>query len=103
MFLFQRKARTHACCELRGKPYAQRQLLLDLDPIVEPYLTELVHRRPLAWEEDIDATYQLYQRIGRSDLLAAIELAIELRCFGSEYLLEIVEHAGATPLALGQA
>jgi transposase len=87
----------------RGKPYAQRQLLLDLAPIVESYLTELVHRRPLAWEKDVDATYELYQRIGRSDLLAAIELAIELRCFGSEYLLEIVEHAGASPLALGQA
>jgi len=86
----------------RGKPYAQRQLLLDLAPIVEPYLTELVHRRPLAWEDDVDATYELYQRIGRSDLLAAIELAIELRCFGSEYLLEIVEHSGALPLALGQ-
>lgn len=86
----------------RGKPYAQRQLLLDLAPIVEPYLTELVHRRPLAWQDDVDASYQLYQRIGRSDLLAAIELAIELRCFGSEYLLEIVEHAGTSPLALSQ-
>lgn len=87
----------------RGKPYAQRQLLLDLDPIVEPYLTELVHRRPLAWEDDVDDTYELYQRIGRSDLLAAIELAIELRCFGSEYLLEIVEHSGVLPLAVDQA
>ena len=86
----------------RGKPYAQRQLLLDLAPIVEPYLTELVHRRPLAWEEDVDTTYQLYQRIGHNELLAAIELAIELRCFGSEYLLEIVEHAGEVPLALAQ-
>ena len=84
----------------RGKPYAQRQLLLDLAPIVEPYLTELVHRRPLAWEEDVETTYRLYQRIGRSDLLAAIELAIELRCFGSEYLLEIVEHAGASLLSV---
>ena len=37
----------------RGKPYAQRQLLLDLDPLVEPYLTELVHRRPLAWQNDV--------------------------------------------------
>ncbi len=86
----------------RGKPYAQRQLLLDLAPLVEPYLTELVHRRPLAWEDDVDTTYQLYQRIGRSELLAAIELAIELRCFGSEYLLEIVECAGASPLSMAQ-
>jgi transposase len=86
----------------RGKPYAQRQLLLDLDPLVEPYLTQLVHRRPLAWAEDVEATYQLYQRIGRSDLLAAIELALEMRCFGSEYLLELVEHAGDSSWSMTQ-
>lgn len=74
----------------RGKPYAQRQLLLDLDPLVEPYLTELVHRRPATWQNDVEIIYQLYQGIGRSDLLAAIELAVEQRCFGSEYLIEVV-------------
>ena len=83
----------------RGKPYAQRQLLLDLAPIMESYLTELVHRRPLAWQEDVDATYELYKRMGRRDLLAAIELAIESRCFGSEYLIEIVEHVSTSPVA----
>ena len=75
----------------RGKPYAQRQLLLDLDPLVEPYLTELVHRRPQGWEPEIDQMYQLYQRLGRSDFLAAVTLATEERCFGSEYLLAIAE------------
>jgi transposase len=73
----------------RGKPYAQRQLLWDLDPAVEPYLTELVHRRPNSWEIDIARMYELYLKIGRSDLLAAIDLAIEQRCFGSEYLSAI--------------
>jgi len=73
----------------RGKPYAQRQLLWDLDPSVEPYLTELVHRRPNNWEIDIARMYELYLRIGRSELLAAIDLAIEQRCFGSEYLSAI--------------
>ncbi|WP_315876781.1 hypothetical protein [Acaryochloris sp. 'Moss Beach'] len=62
------------------KPYAQRQILLDLDPLVEPYLTELVHRRPQAWAEDVDLTYQLYEKVGRTELLAAIELAVEARC-----------------------
>jgi transposase len=75
----------------RGKPYAQRQLLLDLDPMVEPYLTELVHRRPQAWEPDVDQMYRLYERIGRTDFLAAIALSTEERCFGSEYLLAIAE------------
>lgn len=75
----------------RGKPYAQRQLLWDLDPAVEPYLTELVHRRPNSWEIDIARMYELYLKIGRSDLLAAIDLAIEQRCFGSEYLSAIAD------------
>ena len=87
----------------RGKPYAQRQILLDLDPIVEPYLTELVHRCPLGWETHVDKIYQLYEHIGRADLLAAIALATEIRCFGSEYLLNIAEGSPpplfATPMA----
>jgi transposase len=79
----------------RGKPYAQRQLLLDLDPMVQPYLTELVHRRPQSWEGDVDHLYRLYEQIGRTDFLAALSLAIEARCFGSEYLLAIAEGSPA--------
>ena len=75
----------------RGKPYAQRQILLDLDPLVEPYLTELVHRCPLGWERHVDTIYQLYEQMGRADLLASIALATEVRCFGSEYLLSIAD------------
>jgi len=82
----------------RGKPYAQRQLLLDLDPMVQPYLTELVHRRPLGWDSDVDHMYQLYEQMGRTDFLAALSLATEVRCFGSEYLLAIAE---GTPSASG--
>ena len=75
----------------RGKPFAQRQILLDLDPVVEPYITELVHRRPQTWQADVAAIYALYERMGRADLLAAITLASEEGCFGSEYLVSIIE------------
>lgn len=85
----------------RGKPYAQRQILLDLDPMVEPYLTELVHRCPLAWEGHVDQLYQLYERIGRTDFLAAVDLASEARSFGSEYLIHISgELTGTKNLAM---
>lgn len=74
----------------RAKPYAQRQLLLDLDPgFMEPYLTELVHRRPHSWDRDVDQMFALYESIGRTDFLTAVALAIEERCFGAEYLLAI--------------
>lgn len=82
----------------RGKPYAQRQLLLDLDAMVEPYLTQLVHRRPQSWYGDIEQIYRLYERVGRSDLLAAIALATEERCFGGEYLLAITDGTPSTGL-----
>ncbi len=75
----------------RGKPYAMRQLLLDLDGSMEPYLTELVHRRPNGWQADVEQIYRLYERIGRSDLLAAVALAVEQHCFGGEYLVAIAE------------
>ncbi len=84
----------------RGKPYAQRQFLLDLDPGVEPYLTELVHRRPNHWESDIEVMYQLYRQLGRHDFLAAIALATEQRCFGAEYLVAITQES---PLAVAQS
>lgn len=66
-----------------------RQLLLELDSSVEAYLTELVHRRPHSWETDVERIYQLYRQIGRTELLAALALATEERCFGSEYLIAI--------------
>ncbi|MEM7348023.1 MAG: IS21 family transposase, partial [Chloroflexota bacterium] len=81
----------------RGKPYAQRQILLDLSESVEPYLTELVHRCPLGWEAHVEQLYQLYERIGRSDFLAAIELATEARSFGSEYIVHIADELTNSP------
>ena len=59
---------------------------------MEPYLTELVHRCPLGWESHVEQIYQLYEQIGRTDVLASIALATEVRCFGSEYLINISEN-----------
>ena len=86
----------------RGQPFAQRQMLLDLDPVVEPYLTERVHRRPQPWQPDVEQMDHLYEQIGRADWLAAIALATEARCFGSDYLLAIVQSAtpALTPPAI---
>ena len=86
----------------RGKPFAQRQILLDLDPIMEPYLTELVHRRPLTWEPEVEAIYSLYEQIGRADLLAAVALVTEERCFGSEYLIDIAQSPAIRTTAMSK-
>ena len=71
----------------RGKHYAKKQLLLDLSPIVEPYLTELVHRRPMTWERDIEQLYSLYRDIGHSSFLEALSAAREGDQIGAEYVV----------------
>ncbi|MBF8305808.1 MAG: transposase [Acidobacteria bacterium] len=71
----------------RGKHYAKRQLLLDLSPIVEPFLTELVHRRPMTWERDVKQLYDLYREIGHSCFLESLAAAWEGGQIGAEYLV----------------
>jgi transposase len=70
----------------RGRIYAKRQLLLDLAPSLQAYLTEVVHRRPLNWEADVDSLYELYLRLGYQPFVELIAQATEQKCFGSEYI-----------------
>ena len=70
----------------RGKPFAQRQILLDLDPVVEPYITELVHRRPRPGKRMWRRSTRFMSALAAPILLAAITLASEEGCCGSEYL-----------------
>ncbi len=70
----------------RGKLYLKRQQLLDLGSVVFEYLTELVHRRPLAWNTEIERMHELLEKYGESALVASTTLALRDRCFGAEYV-----------------
>lgn len=70
----------------RGKLYLKRQQLLDLGSVVFEYLTELVHRRPLAWNMEIERMHELLETYGESALVASTARALSERCFGAEYV-----------------
>jgi transposase len=70
----------------RGKLYLKRQQLLDLGSVVFEYLTELVHRRPLAWNAEIERMHELLETYGESALVASTARALRDRCFGAEYV-----------------
>jgi transposase len=70
----------------RGKLYLKRQQLLDLGSVLFEYLTELVHRRPLAWNTEIERMHELLDAYGESALVASTSLALRDRCFGAEYV-----------------
>jgi len=70
----------------RGKRYLKRQHLLELGSAALDYLTEIVHRRPRAWYEDVDRLHDLLERHGDAALRRAFEQALSEQVFGWEYV-----------------
>ncbi len=81
--------------ELLGKtgarPYSKRQLLMDLCAAAEWFVTELRHRRPDTWQDDIDDAYELLGRYGDEALRDALIVASRQETVGAEYLEAILE------------
>jgi len=70
----------------RARLYAKRQQVLELGPVAESYLTELVHRHPRTWRGDVEALHALLVSAGAVRLLAALAHAATKKLFGSQYV-----------------
>jgi len=70
----------------RGKRYLERQHLLELGPVVHTYLTELTHRRPRLWVQDVERLHALLQAHGVAATRAAFAQGLDARVFGAEYI-----------------
>lgn len=87
----------HELLEKRGaRPYAMRQLLLDLCPAANWYLTEIRHRRPAHWTEQIECLYALLEEHGEAAMQAAFIDAAARKAVGAEYITALLAgHAAA--------
>src|ERR1700757_1478965 len=70
----------------RGKRYLKRQQLLELGEPAIRYLTEIVHRRPRQWFEDVDRLHQLLQSHGPEVLRRAIEEGLKQEIYGAVFI-----------------
>jgi len=70
----------------RGKRYRKRQQLLELGEPAIRYLTEIVHRRPRQWYEDVDRLHQILQSYGAEILRQAMEAGLKEQVFGAFYV-----------------
>ena len=77
----------------RGKRYLERQHLLELGPVAHAYLTELTHRRPRIWVQDVERLHALLQVHGADVLRAAFTRALDARVFGIEYVAHFLTPA----------
>jgi len=70
----------------RGKRHLKRQQLLELGEPAIRYLTEIVHRRPQAWFQDVDRLHQILQSHGPEVLCRAMEEGLKQQIFGAFYV-----------------
>jgi transposase len=92
-----RAAMVAAVSGRRGQRYLKRQHLLDLGSAALAYLTEVIHRRPRGWLEEVDRLHVLLQRVGADPLRTAFARAVTAGTFGVEY----IEHYLQPPAETG--
>jgi transposase len=79
----------------RAKLYARRQQILELGPVAEAYLTEIVHKRPRTWRGDVERLYDLLLEVGPKRLLSAMSRSADDRLFGAEHVADAVKEVAA--------
>src|SRR5215472_9436429 len=86
----------------RAKRYYKREQLLRLGAVAAHYLTELVHRRPKIWTDDVELLFEMLQTHGEDRLVAAFERALAENVFGAEYVARLLSPQSA-PATVGGA
>jgi transposase len=86
----QRSGQLQSVYGKRKRLYFMRERLLELGPVGEAYLTELVHQRPHTWAGDVERLFQLLEELGDDRFRAVLQRALFQRTFGAEYVIRLV-------------
>jgi hypothetical protein len=73
-----------------ARPYVKRGLLADLSPAASWYMTELRHKRPDLWQEDVDRIFALLEAHGEERVRDALIAAAAAGTVGAEYLEALI-------------
>jgi transposase len=85
----QRAEQLAAVAGARKRLYFMRERILELGPIGESYLTELIHARPLTWKGDVERLFMLLEEIGEARFLRVLQRALFQHLYGAEYVVQI--------------
>jgi transposase len=85
----QRAEQLAAVAGARKRLYFMRERLLELGPVGESYLTELIHARPFTWKADVERLFMLLEEVGDARFLKLLQRALFQRLYGSEYVVRL--------------
>lgn len=85
----QRAEQLAAVAGARKRLYFMRERLLELGPVGEAYLTELIHARPHTWKGDVERLFALLEEVGEARFLRLLQRALFSRLYGAEYVVQL--------------
>jgi hypothetical protein len=90
----QRAEQLAAVMGKRKRLYFMRERILELGPVGEGYLTELVHQRQHTWPGDVERLFALLEELGDLHFRLVLQQALFRRLIGAEYVVRL---AGRMP------
>ena len=88
--LGQRSEQLAAVAGARKRLYFMRERILELGPVGEGYLTELIHARPHTWKGDVERLFMLLEELGEASFLRFLQRALFQQLYGAEYVVALV-------------
>lgn len=85
----QRAAQLAAVAGARKRLYFMRERILELGPVGEGYLTELIHQRPHTWKGDVERLFALLEELGDAGFRLVLQRALFQRLIGAEYVVRL--------------
>ncbi len=92
----QRAEQLAAVAGARKRLYFMRERLLELGPVGEGYLTELIHARPFTWKADVERLFMLLEELGDARFLKLLQRALFSRLYGAEYVVHLAAQEAAS-------
>ncbi|MGH8749886.1 MAG: IS21 family transposase [Burkholderiales bacterium] len=86
----QRAAQLAAVAGTRKRLYFMRERILELGPVGEGYLTELIHQRPHTWQGDVERLFALLEELGDAAFRLVLQRALFQRLIGAEHVVRLV-------------
>jgi len=92
----QRAEQLAAVAGARKRLYFMRERILELGPVGESYLTELIHARPYTWKGDVERLFALLEELGEPHFLRLLQRALFERLYGAEYVVALAAREAAS-------
>jgi transposase len=86
-----RTARLAKVSGQRGRLYLKRQEILDLGPIAETFLTEIVHRHRFTWKAEVEQLHQALIDHGPVALQRSLLEAERRHLYGAQHVLALLQ------------